>query len=385
MTHSTEAQKDTTPFLQTHSSVRPYDASDLEQIFLDMASEMKSAIVPANFRIAATSIGTHAPKLNSARNPTRAIMALSAHPGNGYPQLAASGNGALAQYMKVLLRPIAIFGQEGEPSLFQRAFSGAANDPLLQSFAAVFGDEALEELLAGIQDRRQPPRPTAHYENMPIFFVPGQDGGDLQVTPAGYIAAHANMKTLSIRMRSAGKIAREKKDPDATYGEWRDLSFSNKPQNLIVGAPTTRTRFVSRFPTILSLFETDLWRWTNGGSFPRFRDFEVARALVLYARELQRLEDVKAYRGGEVLPALDRRADYLLRSADSFVSEIFADPSVSQEAERPNLRDVLSSLPIRSAVSEITDLPETLTERVVRQCLVDAHFCGRLKKFAGVQ
>lgn len=369
-----------TPFLQTHSPVRPYGAHELEQIFEDMKSEMKKPD-KGGFYHAATTIGTHAPKLASSRNKTTAVL-LQAGQGNRPGRLAASGNGRYAPYMKALLRPIIILNQPGQDSLFERLMAG--DQGLLPAFEAVFGLEARVDLIQGMKARAAGPKVSITRENYPVFFLPGEDGKDLQASPAGSIEAHANMKSLMISMRARAKKDREAGQA-ATYGDWSVLSFADKAQNVIVGAPIDRTRFRASFPGTLNEIEAEVWRYRKSGRFPRMRDRDAAATLVEFALERARFEDRDTYRGGDVKERLvDNRAKFLVLRAKHFITDIhqalLAHGFAPNDLPQPEIRAVLSSMNIRQAIRSNPKASNHTVSSVIAS-LNSSDFGYALKKF----
>ena len=130
-----------------------------------------------------------------------------------------------------------------------------------------------------------------------------------------------NMDALRFQMLTKAKQDRKDGLP-AVYGEWSNLSFSDKPQNMIVGAPITRTRFRAAFPAVLNEVAAQIWKFKSGGSFPRFFECETIDSLIDYANEAVRLEDPKQFRGGRVMEAHQNRAEYIARRASEFIADI---------------------------------------------------------------
>ena len=344
-----------TPFLQTNSPVRSYDRSELAEIFEDMKSEMNPPKA-GGFYHAVTSIGTHAPKLASARNKTQALQ-LNTGSGNRASKLAASGNGSYSQYMKLLLRPILLVDEVGQPCLFERLQAGDLQ--MLDAFEEVFGADARLELEKGLFDRTAAPMPAITHENYPVFFLPGENGGDLQASPGGSIEAHVNMNNLMSSMLSKAKMDRSAKKP-ATYGEWSVLSLVAKTHIVIVGGPGSRTRFHASFPCALSELEADIWRYRKTGQFPPLRDREAANAFVEFALACQRFDDRDTYRGGDIKERqVDNRAKFLILRARCFIEDIYqallASGVDKQDLPSPDIRNILSRLNIRSALAARTE------------------------------
>lgn len=371
-----------TPFLQTHSIVKPYASSNLDAVFLDMLSEFGKAVEPKKFYNAASSIGTHAPKLAGSRNQTRGRI-LGHGMGNRRIHLAGSGNGADAPYMKMLLRPIAILGEEGEAGLFERVLSGGGQ-ALLDAFARVFGTEARDEFLRGLEERKTGFSCAPAHENSPVFFLPGEDGGDLQASPAGSIEAHANMDRLKWDMRKQAKVERDA-GGEGIYGDWSEMGISPHMQSVAVGGPKARTRFKTSFPRALNQIEADLWRYRETGEFPRMRDPEVAMALVEFAFAQRKFEGRNAYRGGDVKERqVDNRAKFIVMRARGFVED-FRDALEAFGVEKENLPDpdliaILKRLPLRRALTAHKDA-RIEDEGLVYASLNSFDFALALKKY----
>jgi hypothetical protein len=383
MTKEIPAKKQKFDYLQAYSSVHPYDASNIKQAFQDMRDQMKPSLDSRGFYDAATSIGTHAPKLVCARTTAKAIL-LKNSVGNRPSFLAGSGNGARAPYMKVLLRPIAIKGQDGEASLISRLLSNCpTSTDLMVAFEQVFGSAACDELTAGLNERLESNPISLNFDNHPVFFVPGEDNSDLQVSPAGSIESHTNMKTLKIKMRARAKEDRLAKNP-TTYGSWSDLSFSDKPQNLIVGAPSTRVRFRATFPNILREDEAGLWNYKSGGRFPKLKDEDVAHNLISYALTINRLKDADEYRDGNVALKQDRRAYQLIKAAQNFKRDVLDQlKDIQVEAtfdDTPSTRDILARVPLKRAIESRRGGSATLSPSQIIAALNSPHFFDSLTK-----
>lgn len=374
-----------TPFLQTHSSVCPYARADLVKVFSDMRGEMGKTVDPKGFEDAAGMIGTHAPKIAGLRNGTNALYLDSAQGGNRRGRLAASGNGARAKFMKVILRPIALLGEPGSPCLFDR-LQGAGDPQIEAAFETVFGTAALEALKRGLATRHQAPAVKSAFENYPVFFVPGDDGGDLQVAPGGSIEAHANMTDLKFRMIDAAQVDRKAGHPYA-FGEWSDLEIAGKSQNQIVGAPGTRTRFRASFPSILNDLDAEIWAFRQSGTFPRLRDDDAAAALVEFAFARKHFEDIKAYRGGDIKERqVDARAKFVVLRARWFVettmADLHAEGLIDADFERPDLKGVISRLSLFRALEARKDsAPDRDTRMFVKASINAPEFRTALAKW----
>lgn len=346
-------------YLQTHSSVRPYAKDNLVQVFADMRGEMGDAVKAEQFEIAAGTIGTHAPKIVGLRNKTYGLYLDSAQSGNRRGRIAASGNGALGKIVKVILRPISILEEPGSPSLFDR-MQGAGDTRIERAFETVFGADALAALKRGLATRHQKPVVKSFFENYPVFFIPGEDGGDLQAAPGGSIEAHANMTDLKFRMIQAA-VANKKADQAYAFGEWSDLEIAAHTQNQIIGASGIRTRFRASFPSILNDLDAEIWGFRQTGQFPRFRDDDAAAALVEFAFAKEHFEDVKVYRGGDIKERqVDHRAKFVVLRARWFVettmTDLRAEGLIDETFEKPDLKAVISRLSLYRALEARKDI-----------------------------
>jgi len=285
--------------------------------------------------------------------------------------------------MKVLLRPILILDEPGETSLFDRVQRGG-DHTLLDAFETVFGRDARIALMNGLATRTGVQDISVGHENYPVFFIPGENGADLQASPGGSIEAHTNMKTLMDQMASAAKKNREE-GIASTYGEWSILSFADKAQNVVVGAPINRTRFRASFPDVLSQLEADLWRYRRTGQFPRLRDRNAAACLVDFAFEVKRFNKRDTYRGGDIEERLvGNRAKFMILRARQFFDDICQALSAFGVADTDlpelDIRAILSQLNVRTALDARPDATREDASFVIAS-LRTPEFASALKKY----
>ena len=118
---------------------------------------------------------------------------------------------------------------------------------------------------------------------------------------------------------------------------------------------------------MLDQWSADLHRYAQGGSFPKWRDKDIAVDVGAYAT----LHDTD-YSNKDIRSGLDRRADALIQGAREFIDETVADA----EAEYPD-----------TALPEPPSVTTVLLNRHwpkdgfahARRALTDDHFEGRLR------
>lgn len=369
-------------------SPKSYRVSEARQVFQDMRDQIGKDIDAKPFKDAAMSIGTHAPKLVSSRNETRGLLLPSSN-GNTRNTFAASGNGGYASHMKVILRLIEIEGDGPPKSLMERALYG---DPhlkdLLNGFEHVFGSEARYAFEQGVHEKLNTPQQVKiSADNYPVFFVPGGDGGDLQVSPSGPIEGHINMNNLMRKMLTHAKKDRLAGNP-ATYGEWSRLALSGKSQNIIVGGPASRVRLKASMPSILRSLDASIWRYMNGGAYPSMNDDEAAGVLINYAIMAQKLDDKNQYRAPDMIIRQGNRIKFLVGRARDHIHEIETEirrlmPD-KEPSPPPGVLKVLSTLPVRRVLkTSYEGLPASFNDLKVISKLNTAYVRGLVKKMEG--
>jgi len=95
-----------------------------------------------------------------------------------------------------------------------------------------------------------------------------------------------------------------------------------------VGGP--RRRLLAVMPTVMTADSAELYRFSKGGSFPRWRDPAVAEWVLKYA---DRLDHHDTYNNSDTRAGLDRFADRLIKDAASFISDTLIDAAdIAQDA-----------------------------------------------------
>lgn len=403
--------KESQTFLSTNSSIKTYAQDDLSSVFTDMLTELVPSQIraglkevdnislvpgyrewldrcPGSFEAAAKNLGTHGLKLVQPRTPVNAIS-FPAQNGNTPVKLHYSGNAANGKFAKVLLRPIAIEGWEGEPSFTQRLVSGGRGTELLsKAFSEVFGEEALARVRKAIDARFQRDEIALYHENFPVIFAPGP-AGDITLTPLPAMDTFVAMKTLfDNEKRDLRNFREREKEGRKTLGK-RPISapyirteISAKIQNSAIGIPRFRTRFFARMTSVMGHEEASVFRFVRGGHFPVWRDENVKKALIEYADDLRK--EGSASMPEEFRVALSRRADWIVRQAAIFkdqvmrnVEEILVEESEPEEGRA--LEDVTSRAPsIRAILRNV--MWSNDAEARVSDAIDSGHFRDALKR-----
>ena len=245
-----------------------------------------------------------------------------------------------------------------------------ASESILGAFASVFGQDVLDAVKAALLEKANGVTSLASGE-FPIVFVPRTGGGDLQITPVSPATAFMGVKD-AIKVLDAQKKADGLQVP---FGSFENQSISSKPQNIsgAIGGP--RRRVMAKMRDIMKQSDAEIYRYVRGGSFPRWREHDVADWVIRYADMLER---GKTYNNRDTRAALDNMADRLIGGALDFIDEILAEVRFVAEAddieapERKNLPEPAKIL-LRCQCLLDSDYNK------VRKALTDPHFKGRLK------
>jgi len=308
-------------FLNLYSPVRAYEPQDLEQIFRDMHQEMKPKETAAhNWRIVAAQTGSHVPRLVHPRFPVSSITFPPRH-GNRPRPAAYSGNGALSKFAKVLHRPILIVGDGEAASLYRRITEGLTySGALQQAFGAVFGQEALDGILAGLADTPDTSQIAGTHgttffngENFPIVILPGPDGQDVQTTPIPSIESHTapheeyNRRWECLKKANIERDAWIRENPHAEklavayqIGTWIATDFSGKPQNASPNARKARRRLLVVLPEFGEADSRRIWAWAqrkDGAFMPAPRSDYLRRLVIAWDTLSQRALGADAAEG----------------------------------------------------------------------------------------
>ena len=316
--------------------------------------------------------GTHLLKMVSPRVDTNHAVLYFDTPGsNERPRILPSVNAPDIPFCKVLYRPLEIAGRSGRSVIDHIMNPDDASEAILGAFGFVFGQDVLDAVKDALFEKINAVSSLASGE-FPIVFVPCIGGGDLQITPVSPATAFMGVKD-AINAFYAQRKADGLRVP---FGSFENQSISSKPQNIsgAIGGP--RRRVMAKMPNIMKQFDAEIYRYIHGGSFPRWREHDVADWVIRYANMLER---DKTYNNRNTRVALDRMADRLIGGAVDFIDETLAEVRFVAEAddieapERQNLPEPAKIL-LRRRWSE-SDFNKA------RKALTDPHFKHRVKHF----
>lgn len=287
--------------------------------------------------------GSHLLKLVSPRvDGDHAVLRFDKPESNRRAAILPSTNAPDIPFCKVLYRPLEIVGYPSRCVVDLILNPEDHSEPVLDAFAAVFGQDVLEAMKKILLAPAKPPLKLGAGE-FPIIFIPRPRGGDLQITPVSPATAFMGMK----RVTDPYFQKAQPDGPRPPRGRWTRAAVSSKPQNIsgAIGGP--RVRFLATMPPGMSHAEAELYRYLKGGRFPQWRDDAVADWILRYA---DMLEKDAGYNNADTRAALDRTADRLIRDAFEFITETTEDAKtlarqhdLSTEAlpEPPSPGDVL--------------------------------------------
>jgi len=315
--------------------------------------------------------GTHLLKLVSPRaDGDHAVLTVSPGPGNRRPAPLPSVNAPDIPFCKLIYRPLEVEGAE-PMSVVDHVLNPADHTgPVLDAFAAVFGEDVLEAIRTALLEETRTPSKLAA-GNFPILFVPRPGGGDLQVTPVSPAQAFMGMKGVKNRYFDKPTEAR----PRPPRGRWHAQAISSQPQNIsgAIGGP--RARFLATMPATMRQEAAELYRYVHGGGFPRWRDEDVRVWVLRYA---DMLEADETYNNSDTRAALDRTADRLIRDALIFRDEVLEDA-----------KNLTPSLDVTTALADPPGPARILIRRAwgteeafgrARKALTSPHFEHRVSK-----
>ena len=314
--------------------------------------------------------GNYLIKLVSSRaDGDNVVLRIDTRVGNRLPDILPSTNSADIGFCKVIYRPLEV---DGYPPCSVVDLIRNPEDHkkiVLDAFAEVFGADVLDTLRAALLTAPPPPEQLGVGE-FPIIFVPGPDGGDLQITPVSPATAFMGMKRVTDYYFQKAQPGRP-----VPRGKWTRQAVSAKPQNIsgAIGGP--RVRFRADMPPQLLQEEADLFRFTQGGTFPLWRDSEVASRILRYGDLLE--ADIK-FNNKNTRAGLDQMADCLISDAAEFIQDTVRE--ATDYARRHGIAQKHSALP---------SLPQLLLKRrwrntdekdKARKVLTSPHFEDRLAK-----
>ena len=357
---------------------RRIDPDELEYEFglmkLAVVKGKKGGDTAKVFRRVAQKSGTHLTKLVSPRsNGDTPVLRHEVLHKNHRLSFLPSCNAADIKYAKVLFRPLEIHGETARCLVDHARNPGDISERIFEAFARVFGEEARKAVLNALLESPPAVEKLAAGE-FPIIFVPRPGGGDLQITPVSPAAAYMAMKRVTepyFQKQSQGA-------PRVPRGRWHRQKVSDKPQNIsgAIGGP--RVRFLAEMPSGMAQMEAELFRFVHGGSFPRWRDSDIAERILKYADLLDR---DKEYNDMHTRAGLDRLADWLIADARAFATETMEDAGVL--ADRHGIsRDTIQTPPDAGHILLRRHWGGDARFRRARKTFASVHFTYRLRKFS---
>ncbi len=331
--------------------------------------EKRRAPDASDFRLVGEASGTHFLKLITPRAETGqhllkiqrgAVAQVSAL----YPSLNAS----MAPVAKTIFRPFEVENHTTRSLVDHVRNPDELSPTVTTAFADVFGQDSLaalrETLTAPLPDITA--LPAAEF---PIIFLPRPGGGDLQVTPVAPAESYVRFRDVT----APYFLKQAEGDPPVPRGRWHRQIVTTKQQNISSAIGAQRTRFLASMPRVLDRYSGELYRYAQGGSFPRWRDESIAEAVARYAALL---DTTQSYSNADIKAGLDRRADQLINAADLFINEVLVDVELEYAgkgpSERPKVIDVILSGRWKGDERDRA-----------RRVLTSDHFKGRLKAARG--
>ncbi|WP_417242687.1 hypothetical protein [Celeribacter sp.] len=354
---------------------RPLPPDQIHAEFTAMKGALKKPLTAQIARRICEKSGSHLIKLVSPRvDGDHATLRFDDPASNRRSTLLPSVNAPDIPFCKVVYRPLEVIGG-ATMSVVDHILNPQENsDLVLGAFGEVFGADILEALKDGLLADPVVPRNLGAGE-FPIIFVPRADGSDLQITPVSPATTFMGMK----RVTDAYFQKAQPGAPRPPRGRWAKQAVSSKPQNIsgAIGGP--RVRFLATMPPAMHQAEAEMYRFVHGGSFPRWRDDEVALWVMRYA---DMLDAHTTYNNHDTRAALDRTADRMLRDAGNFIAETLA------EARNVALIHGIDPASIAKPPSLPTLLvrrrwPQTDAYDRARMALTSSHFEDRLRKLRG--
>lgn len=316
--------------------------------------------------------GTHLLKLVSPRvDGDHAVLRFEVPSSNRRSPILPSTNAPDIPFCKVVYRPLEIVGHPSRSVVDHILNSEEHSGRVLDAFAEIFGGDVLEAMREALLSNPKPPLKLGAGE-FPIIFIPRPGGGDLQITPASPATAFMGMK----RVTDPYFQKAQPDGPRPPRGRWTRQAVSSKPQNIsgAIGGP--RVRFLATMPPGMAQGEAELYRYVNGGSFPRWRNEEITIWVIRYA---DMLESDDRYNNQDTRAALDRTADRLIEDAAEFTSDIARD--AKNLANRHNIPE--ENIPETPGVANILIRRRWATDKdhaSARKVLTSPHFEDRLRK-----
>lgn len=350
---------------------------DLQDEFTRMQEALGKPLTPEIARRICEKSGSHLIKLVSPRvDGDHATLHFDDPDSSRRASLLPSVNAPDIPFCKLVFRPLEVSGHLPMSVVDHILNPAQHSESVLGAFASVFGQSVLSVMKEVLQSTPAVPTKLGAGE-FPIIFIPRPGGGDLQITPVSPATTFMGMKRVTDPYFQKAQPG----EPRPPRGRWVKQSISSKPQNIsgAIGGP--RVRFLATMPSAMHQVEAELYRYAQGGGFPRWRDNEVTAWILRYA---EMLEADKTYNNQDTRAALDRIADRMIQDAASFVEEIFGDAvdvAAAHDIAQENLPvpPTVAQILIRRHWGNDTDYQRA------RKALSSPHFEDRVRKSRAAQ
>lgn len=344
--------------LSFHDPGTAYSKEDLPSVFKDLVEINNldlAKFTPALFERSAKLGATHTLKLlNSAAQD--AVLKLTPVTG-ATPRLFHTGDAASVPAGKILYRPIAIIGAVKARSLADHILNqDEFSETIFAAFADVFGAEAFEVVTTIIS------RPANFVESLhsalPVVYVPGPDGRELQLTPVISIETHAGMRAEFYPAQAeAGQPQR--------YGRVSRSEISSKPQNITGAIAPTHVRMLAEFPAAMSFREADIYRAAHGGRLPALPATEVKELIEAYVVQYTRL--VAPKEGEQYIRFTEERMEVIAdRIIDALVTHLGEIEELCSAINSDFITPEVSPISLLTGRIRVTDEEIALIGRALR-------------------
>lgn len=355
-------------FLSFKPVGRVLQIADLEQEFRLMARFLTKPLTAEKAKEVCMKSGTHLIKMVSPRvDGNHAVIHVEKEGENPRPTIVPSVNAPDIPYAKLLYRPLEVSGCLSRSVIDHVMNPSAISEEVLNAFARVFGDEVRDTITATLENHAPQIRELSCGE-FPVIFIPSPRGGDLQVTPVS--PAHAFMGMKEIMPHYFQK--QERDGPRVPRGRWHRQAVSSQMQNISGTIGGSRVRFLAEMPSGLDQYQAALYRYVQGGRFPRWNHAHVVEWVLAYADLLDRDIDDTQYSNKNTREGLDNFADRMIRDAQAFIIEAVAD--ARQLAVEMKISDAeMTDPPLPSTVLLRRFWPKNSFDRA-RRVLGSPHF-----------
>jgi len=360
VTDHEDIEDDTSEVLSLRSHYREYGSHELKLVFEDIAAAIEvSKVTPDALTRTVASCGTHSAKFPNSRSKIGGLN-FGAQASNMPLKFYYSGGAGDAKLAKILMRPIRIAGEQEDLSFLDRLVLGDNyTEGLEHSFVSTFGQDCLDAVKAALLNRhRKSNGVQIHHENMPVVFIPGPDGEDLQTTPLPPISILSTMWAVKNDAWEDHQNSKLTSDEEAGgkygvgYGSWVTTVISGKVRNVALNIGEKQSRFYSSPPRISSSVDNDMWSLKNNrDQFPRWHDRDIANSTLSYAKKITDYSDPENYVNSAMQSSLDEAARRIIRAARYFIDEIVDEFSLRYPDETitpPSVSSVIRTLPVKS-------------------------------------